>query len=138
MLSTCISITIIILLIIYNIYNYKKYKQVYKKDLYNKIKKLKIAQYCISLIMFVIFFIINLGTNPTSTEVITSIINSLSVTLLAIPLSLETLYLRFFNDEEKYSHIKTVVTNIYNSEIISKLNKANINLILLYNSKTKL
>jgi uncharacterized membrane protein len=121
-----ISLVILLLLIIFNIYQYKKNKQVYKKDLYKKINRLKSYLYLGSIIIFIIFLIINLiplGTKPLFNEIIASIINSLSIALLLIPVSLETLYLRYFNDEEKYSHTNTIVTNIYNKEIIEKLNK---------------
>lgn len=141
MINILISIIIIILLITYNIYTNKKNKHVYKKDLYNKVKKIKILCYLISIIIFILFFIINLipiGNNPTTKEVFICIINSLSVALLSIPISLDSLYVRFFNNEEKYSHTKTVVTNIYNEDIINKLNTADINVILLSNTKTKL
>ena len=43
-----------------------------------------------------------------------------------------------FNDEENYSHIKTITTNIYDKDITDKLNKADINVILLSEEKTKL
>ena len=141
MIKILISIIIIILLITYNIYTNKKNKHVYKKDLYNKVKKIILLCYLISIIIFILFFIINLipiGNNPTIKEVFTCIINSLSVALLSIPISLDSLYVRFFNNEEKYSHTKTVVTNIYNEDIINKLNTADINVILLSNTKTKL
>lgn len=136
-----ISLLILVILIIFNIYQVKKNKQVYKKDLYKKIKRLKSYLYLTSIILFIIFFIINLiplGTKPLINEIITCIINSLSMSLLSIPISLETLYLRYFNDEEKYSHTKTIVTNIYNKDIIDKLNKSDINVILLSQDKTKL
>ena len=141
MINILISIIIIIILITYNIYTNKKNKHVYKKDLYNKVKKIKIICYLISIIIFILFFVINLipiGNNPTTKEIFNCIINSLSVSLLSIPISLDSLYVRFFNNEEKYSHTKTIVTNIYNEELINKFNKANINIILLSNTKTKL
>lgn len=141
MINILISIIIIILLITYNIYTNKKNKHVYKKDLYNKVKKIKIICYLISIIIFILFFVINLipiGNNPTTKEIFNCIINSLSVSLLSIPISLDSLYVRFFNNEEKYSHTKTIVTNIYNEELINKFNKADINVILLSNTKTKL
>lgn len=141
MINVIISTILIILLITYNIYTNKKNKHVYKKHLYNKIKKIKILCYLIAIIIFIGFFISNLipiGNNPTTKEILNSIINSLSVALLSIPISLDTLYVRFFNNEEKYSHTKTIVTNIYDEEIINKLNKADINVILLSNIKTEL
>lgn len=134
-----ISIAIIIILIIYNIISSKK--NVYKSYLYKKINKLKILSYLTSIVTFIIFLIINLisvGTNPSTQEILTSIINALSISLLTIPISINSLYHKNFNEEEKYTHIKTIVTNKYNKEIFDKLNKADINVILLSDKKTNL
>lgn len=139
-INLLISLIILITLIIYNIYISKKYNKVIKSELYKKIKKLKIVFYLVSIIIFILFFITNLiplGTSPTNKEIITCIINSLSVSILALPLSLETLYLKTFTDEE-YTYIKTIVTNIYDKEYIAKLNQAGINIILLSEEKTNL
>ena len=141
MLNLLISLIILILLITYNIYTFKKNKHVYKSELFSKIKKIKILCYIISIIIFITFFIINLiplGNNPTIKQTLTCLVNSLSVALLSVPISLETLYLRFFNNEEKYSHIKTVITNIYDENIINKFNESDINVILLSGKRTKL
>ncbi len=140
-MQNIVSLIIIILLVIYNIYTSKKYKDIYKQDLYKKVNRLKSYLYLLSIIIFITFLIINLlplEVSPSFSELLTSIINSFSVALLALPISLETLYQKHFKDEEKYSHTKTIVTNIYNQEIIEKLNKADINVILLSEEKTKL
>lgn len=140
-INLLISLIILIILIVYNIYISKKYNKVIKLELYKKIKKLKIVFYLVSIIIFILFLITNLiplGTSPTNKEIITGIINSLSVSILALPLSLETLYLKTFTDEEKYTYIKTIITNIYDKEYIEKLNKAGINIILLSDEKTNL
>ena len=131
-----ISFIILLILIIYNIYISKKHNQSLKLELYKKIKKIKIILYLVSIIIFILFLITNLlplGTSPTNKEIITCIINALSVSLLALPLSLETLYITTFTNEEKYTYIKTIITTIYNKEYITKLNKAGINVILLSN-----
>ena len=136
-----ISFIILLILIIYNIYISKKHNQSLKLELYKKIKKIKIILYLVSIIIFILFLITNLlplGTSPTNKEIITCIINALSVSLLALPLSLETLYITTFTNEEKYTYIKTIITTIYNKEYITKLNKAGINVILLSNKKTDL
>lgn len=117
----------------------KQKKEIFKSTLYKKISKLKIILYITSILIFILFLIINLstlGTNPSNKEIITSIINALSIALLSLPISLSTLYNSFYQDEEKYAHIKTIITDKYDKEIIEKLNKADINVILLSESKT--
>lgn len=141
MTNILISITIIVLIIITNIYITRTKKNILKQTLYNKIHKIKIFLYILSLIIFIILLIINLiplGNTPSTKEIIKSIMKSLPISLLLLPLSLDTLYQKFFTDEEKYSHVKTIVTKIYNEDIIKKLNDADINVILLSEEKTKL
>ena len=136
-----IAITILLLLVIYNIFVSKRKKEIYKSTLYKKIVKLKIILYIFSALVFILFFIINLsslGTNPSINEIVVSILNSFSIAILVMPISLETLYSSFFSNEEKYSHIKTIITNRFNKEVISKLNDADINVILLSEEKTNL
>lgn len=141
MTANIISLIIIIFLLTYNLITYKKNKTIIRHALYNKIKKLKIFLYLLSVFIFVLYLIINLssyGISPTTKELITSIINALSISILVLPLSLETLYINTFKDEENYSHIKTIITNIYDKALIDKFNKADINIILLSEDKTDL
>lgn len=136
-----IAVILLILITIYNIYVSKKYKKVIKQQLYNRIKKLKTILYTISILTLFILLIVQLvplGTNPTNKEVLKAIINSISIAILILPLSLETLYLTMFHDEEKYTHIKTIVTNINDKKIFQKFNDAKINIILLSEKKSSL
>lgn len=134
-----ISLLLIILLFVYNIYISKKHKRINKTELYKKVNKFKKILYISSILLFIIFLIINLsvlGNNPTEEETINCFLKALSIAIVALPISLDTLYLTTFTDEENYSHIKTIVTNIYDKELIAKFNKAHINVILLSEKKT--
>lgn len=140
-MNILISLLIIILLFVYNIYTSKKYKKIIQTELYKKISRIKKILYLLSILLFIIFLIINLsmlGTNPTEEETINCFLKAISIAIIAIPISLDTLYLTTFNDEENYSHIKTIVTDIYDKELINKYNKANINVIILSEKKTEL
>ena len=52
-----------------------------------------------------------------------------------MPISINTLYLTSFKDEEKISHVHTIVTNIYSPKLIKKFNKAGLNVIILSSKK---
>lgn len=133
-LNLIISLIIIILIIVYKITIKKKNNEVYKKELYSKTKKLTLIMYIVSILMFFISLIMNFilyGSNPDIQTTITYIINSLSISILFMPISLSGLYEMSFKDEEKISHIKTLATNDYNPKIIKKLNRAGINVIIL-------
>ncbi len=136
-LNIIVSIIILIVIIIFKIYIKKKNKEVVKKDLYKKSVKLTKLLYLLSIILFITSLIINLIVfeNDTSfSATMTYIINALSISLLAMPISLNTLYITSFKDEENISHIKTIVTNIYDNKIIKKFKNAGINMIII-NSK---
>lgn len=140
-INIILSLIIIIILFIYSIYTSKKYKRIIQTELYKKINKIKKILYILSILLFIIFLIINLsilGTNPPEEETIKCFLKALSIAVIALPISLDTLYLVSFNDEENYSHIKTIITDIYDKELINKYNKANINVILLSDKKTDL
>lgn len=133
-MNLIISLILIILIIIYEIIQVKKNKTIYERKLYNKSKKLIKILYLLSFILFFISLLVNIftfNTNPTNKEFATFIINAISIALLICPLSLTNLYRISFKDEEKYSHIKTIITNIYDLNIIKKLKKAGINTIII-------
>lgn len=129
-----ISLIILILIIIHNLYQKKKYNNSYKSNLYQKTKKLKIYLYILSALSFIICIIINLiinGNDPSIKTTITYLINSLSIAIIISPLTISNLYIYSFKDEEKYSHTKTLITNIFNKKLYRKIIKAGINIIYL-------
>lgn len=125
-----LSCIVTILIIVYKINIYKKYKKNNKKTILKEKSSTFIRYlYLISILIFIItFFLI---PSKTDLSLLNKIINSLSVAILLIPLSFNTLYITSFKDEEKYSHIKTIVTNDLNLKIIKKLKQAGINTIIL-------
>ncbi len=129
-----LSIMVLIVIIVYKIYQSKKYRDVYKKELYNKARKLNIILYVVSFLVFVIALFIEAKSDKSTLNVI---INALAIAFITMPLSINTLYLVSFKDEEKINHTKTIVTNIYNADLIKKFNRAGINVIVLINKKIK-
>lgn len=132
-MTTIISLILLIVILIHSIVERKNNKEVYKDTLYQKTQKLKIFLYILSVISFFICLIINIvsNPNPTTKETITIIINCISLVILFLPLSLNNLYIKYFKDEEKYSHIKTIITNKYDKNLYKKFKIADINIIYL-------
>ncbi len=140
-INLIIALSLFFLIIIYKIIIKRKNKIDYKSALFEKTNKLKKILYIISSIMFPISIIINIiviGKDSSLNTSLTYIINALTITILFLPLSLDKLYEISFNNEEKISHTKTIITNIINPKIIKKLNKAGINVIILSSEKHKL
>ena len=139
--NSIIAALILTFIIAHKICQKRRYKNAYKGELYKRITKFQLLFSIISAIIFFIFLIVNLiplGTNPTTKEYIMCIVNALTIALSAFPVSLENLYIRTFKqDEEKYSHTKTIITNIIDNEVIKKFNKADINVIVLNEKKNK-
>lgn len=140
-INLIISLILLILIIVYNIFLKKKYNNSFKSEIYTKTKKIKIILYIVSIIMFFVSLIINIliyGIENNLNTTITYIINALSITILFMPLSLSSLYEKNFKDEEKYSHKKTIITNLIDLKYIKKFNKAGINVIILTEEETDL
>lgn len=133
-----IATIIFLIIIIYNLIQKHKNKNYLKKDLYKKTKLLTKILYALSGLTFIIFLIINLLINGNDTSIeatITYILNALSISLIFLPISLSTLYLKYFKDEENYSHIKTIITSKITKRLLNKYNKAGINIIVLSNNE---
>lgn len=133
-----ISTILLVLIIILNIYQKRKATEVYKDTLYQKTNKLKKILYLLSFFTFIVVLIINLivlGNDPSIKTTITYLINSLSMFILVSPLTLSNLYINYFKNEEKLSHIKTIITNKIDDKLLKKFKKADINIILLSKEK---
>ncbi len=128
-----ISVILLIIIIAIKIYIVKKYNNCYRKDLYHKVHQLNIFLYCLSFLIFIITLFINAQNHDLKTIEIIS--NSLAIAIITMPLSINTLYLTSFKDEEKISHVHTIVTNIYSPKLIKKFNKAGLNVIILSSKK---
>ena len=134
-----ISILILIIIIIYKIFQIKKYKKIYKDTLFNKSLKIIKISYLISLLLFIIILtlnVINYGNDTSISTTIEYIMNAISVAVLALPLTIQSLYKTSFEQEEKISHKKTIVTNEITEKLIRKYNKAGINVIILTTKET--
>ncbi len=121
------SILLAVVIMTFKELNVNKNKGTYKDTLYRKTRVIHGILYGLSLVLFIIFFILN----RKEYNIVTSIINALSIALITIPLSINTLYKTSFKDEEKYNHTKYVITDDYDINIAKKLNRAGIKIIYL-------
>ena len=130
-----ISIISFIILIIVFIYLNKNYKKINKNYIIIKTNKLIRNIIIITIIVSILTIIINLFHN----DIKSSLINTLNIIILCLPLSLITIKNNATNLDEKYCHIKTIITQkIYTSKEIKELNKAGINIIICTKKNTKL
>ena len=141
-LNLIIASLLLIIIIIFKIIIIHKHKVNKNKTLYQYTKRLIIASIIISIVVFASSLLINISNSTTSLDdTITSLINAFSISLITFPISLITLYHTSFQDEEQISHIKTIITNNFDSTLIRKFNKAGINVIIFstnnYPSKIK-
>lgn len=136
-----ISSVLLFIIIIINIYQKRKYTDNYKDTLYQKTTILKKILYLLSCLTFIVVLIINFVLSEDTfsiKETLNYIINALSISLLVSPLTLSNLYITSFKQEEKISHIKTIITNKIDSNLLKKFKKAHINVILLSSTKNNL
>ncbi len=113
------SILVVLVLITFKILNIKKNHNNYKGLFYRKSLVFNTFIYIIAIILSTYLFIINLKDH----NVIISILNALSIAILFIPSSINTLYKTSFKDEEEFSHLKYVITEDYDAKIVRKLNR---------------
>ena len=132
-INLIISGFLLLIIIILKIIIIKRHSNIKKTELLKKAKKLNILLYLLSFLIFIIYIVISLITKEITNfkETITIIVNSLSISLLIIPLSINTLYYTSFKDEEKINRTKTIITNIFDIKYIRKFNKAGINVIII-------
>lgn len=132
-INLIISGFLLLIIIILKIIIIKRHSNINKTELLKKAKKLNILLYLLSFLIFIIYIVISLITKEITNfkETITIIVNSLSISLLIIPLSINTLYYTSFKDEEKINRTKTIITNIFDIKYIRKFNKAGINVIII-------
>ena len=121
------SILVVLVIITFKILNTKKNHNNYRGLFYRKSLVFNTFLYIIAIFLFAYLFIINLKDH----NVIISILNALSIAILFIPSSINTLYKTSFKDEEEFSHLKYVITEDYDAKIVRKLNRAGISIIFL-------
>ncbi len=134
-LDIIMSLIILFLIIIYKVYQFKRYKLIYVGNLYkrsNGICKVLLSLSILIGIGSLLFFYINKNLN------IRNVLFSISFLVCVLPINLFNMYRMFFLDEEKYTHIKTVITNkIPDKELFKKYLKAGINIVIFSKEKLK-
>lgn len=129
-----ISTITILLLIILKIINIKKYNKKNNSLLLKKEQKNTLIYFIISIILFIFNFIFNKYINEYS--LINNILSSLSILLIALPITTHNLYNTYFNDEEEYNYIKTIITTKkVKQKLIKEINKSHINIIIVSNKE---
>ena len=129
-----LSIIIFFLIIFYKSYQFKRYKLLYRGNLYKKSNSICKLLLLISLLLclssLIVFYVKDILD-------LKHILLSLSIFVCCLPINLFNMYRMFFIDEEKYSHIKTIITSkIPDKEIFKKYIKAGINIIIFSKEKT--
>ena len=136
MANMIVSIIILVIIIFLEMINCKKYPEKTTGELHNKYKKLLKKLYILSIIAFIIIFIIGIISEGFSLK---TIIDAISFLIITLPLSLNHLYNICFENDKHIEYTKTIVTNkFYSIKDIKKLNKAGINVIILSSKKTDL
>lgn len=127
-----ISTFIIILLIILKIINYHKYKNNEESLLLKKEKRNTKIFFIISILLFIFSLIFNKYINDYS--LINNILSSLSILLMALPITNHNLYKTYFKDEDKFTYIKTIITTKkVKPKLLKEINRSNINVIIVTN-----
>ena len=128
-----ISIIMICLIIIYKIYQLKRYKLKSNSNMYKLSNKLCISLLILSIIIFIINIIYYYIIKSLN---ISNVLFSLSMMICILPINLFNMYRMYFDDEEKYSHIKTIITRtIPSKKLIANYIKAGINIVVLSKDK---
>lgn len=105
--------------------------------LYKKEKQLTITLSIISIVLFIISFLLN--KYLLKLKLLQSIINALILFVLSLPISIHNLYNSYINNEEKTCYIKTIITNKEISKtLLKKINQAHINIVLISSKENKL
>lgn len=133
-----LSIIFLILIIILKTINIIKNKPNNKESIfYKKERKLIIITLVISIITLITSFILN--KYLLNLNLLQSILNSISLFILSLPLSIHNLYNTYIKNEEKTSYIKTIITKeLINKNLLKKINKAYINVVTITTKENKL
>lgn len=137
-LNIIISAISLLIILILKIINIKKYKtnNIDSLILKNEKKKTKIIL-VLSIILFLLTIIFNKYVNDYSW--INTILESLIILILSLPITIHNLYNNYIKDEEKYSYIKTIITTKkVTKKELKEFNKANINIIIISNKPISL
>jgi hypothetical protein len=116
-MTTIISLILLLLLVLFTITNIKE-------ERFINVRKYIILLYVISIIVFVILFLVD---NDIMTK--DKIINSLTISLMLIPFTLQNI--NNLKIDENISRIKTIITNKINDHQLRKFKQSHIKVVLI-------
>ncbi len=116
-MTTIISLILLLLLVLFTITNIKE-------ERFINVRKYIILLYVISIIVFVILFLVD---NDIMTK--DKIINSLTISLMLIPFTLQNI--NNLKIDENISRIKTIITNKINDNQLRKFKQSHIKVVLI-------
>lgn len=133
-----LSIILLIIIIAIKIINYKNNPSINKEStLYLNEKKLCKILTIISIILIPILLITNNILNDYT--LINNILNTLSVILLVLPISIHNLYNTYIKNEEELLYTKTIITTKeISKKLLKQINKSHINVVLITTKETNL
>lgn len=133
MIDIIITLIIIFIFLICTLIINKKYHVEKETHTYIELKKISKILFVITLILFIIeFILLYFKTN----SIIKSLYMSICIAILLVPITFVNLYKIIFKDEYKYVHIKQVITNLnVDKKTLNKYRFAGIKLTDKYEKK---
>ncbi|MGN0966910.1 MAG: cation transporting ATPase C-terminal domain-containing protein [Candidatus Coprovivens sp.] len=137
-INIILSIILLMIIIVIKIINYKKNPSINKEStLYIHEKKLCKILTIISIILIPFLLITNKILNDYT--LINNILNTLSITLLVLPISIHNLYNTYIKNEEELLYTKTIITTKeISKKLLKQINKSHINVVLITTKETNL
>lgn len=132
------SVILTLLIITLKTINIIKNKTINKDSvLYKNEKKLTIIFLIISIIIFVFSFLNNKFYYKQ--DLLNNFLNSLSIFVLTLPLSINNLYNTYIKNEEKLCYTKTIITNkLISKKTLKKINNSHINVVTITEDNKKM
>lgn len=137
-INIILSIILLMIIIVIKIINYKKNPSINKEStLYIREKKLCKILTIISITLIPFLLITNNILNDYT--LINNILNTLSITLLVLPISIHNLYNTYIKNEEELLYTKTIITTKeISKKLLKQINKSHINVVLITTKETNL
>lgn len=137
-INIILSIILLIIIIVIKLINHKNNPSVNKEStLYIHEKRLCKILTIISIILIPFLLIINKILNEYT--LINNILNTLSITLLVLPISIQNLYNTYIKNEEELLYTKTIITTKeISKKLLKQINKSHINVVLITTKETNL
>jgi hypothetical protein len=137
-INIILSIILLLFIIMIKIINYKKYPTINKESLLlQHEKKLCKILTIISVILIPFLLITNHILNEYT--LINNILNTLSVIILLLPISIHNLYNTYIKNEEETLYTKTIITTKeISKKLLKQINKSHINVVFITTKETNL